>query len=255
MSAVGCATEWAVSAVDRATGARVAIPKFSRLAGDRRQRDISQLQVQVPRTAGCCAAVSGLSLWRHEIQAHRDGVLEWAGPLVDRRRTPTGDNVTLQAVDRLGWSRRRRLRTTRTLSGEPCRLLLRVLADSLGLDADPVELDHRLIDTHLVRELAWKAEDARFGWDMIRVLIDSVLDLTVVGTTLYGGLTTAGVEPLGRIRQRDLSNELEIVEDGWSVATNITARGEALGVWPPETAGIPVNRMIGLVDDDGLNFA
>lgn len=237
-----------MSAVDRATGTRIVIPRFSRLAGDRRQRDVSQLTVQVPRTSGCCAAVSALSLWRHDIEVHRDGELEWAGPLVGRRRTTTGDNVTLQAVDRLGWSRVRRLRTTRSLTGEPCHLLLRVLADSLGLDEDPVELVPRLIDTGLVRDLAWTSQDGRFGWDLIRVLADSVLDLTVVGTTLHAGLTTVGVEPVARIRQRDLSAELEIVEDGWATGTNVAARGETLGVWPPEVGGIPVNRTIGLVD-------
>ena len=249
MSAVvGCATDWSLVAVDRPTGQRIAIPKFSRLAGDRRQRDISQLTVQVPRTAGCCAAVSQLSLWRHDLQAYREGELVWAGPLTYRARTTSGDNITLEAVDRLGWSRVRRLRTTRTLTGEPCRLLLRVLADSLGVEADPIAFEHRLIDTGLTRDLAWAAEDARFAWDIIRVLADSVLDLTMVGTTLRAGTTTMGTTPRGTIHQRHLSQDLAIVEDGWRIATNVAARGELLGVWPPETAGPQVNRTIGLVD-------
>lgn len=247
-SPVGCSTDWAADIYDRITGLRVDTLPCNRLGGEYSPDRFSVASASYAKSrvgADCCAQMGVIRAWRHELALTREGVEVWRGPVTGVKETR--NNITVRAADRLAWTKVRRMRTNRTLTGDPATIIAAALFDAL-VAYDPVRITSALVPTGVTRTITWT--EHQLCWDVIKPLIDTAIDVAMIGTTLLGGATVAGTRITGDLDPDVLGIDVATDEDGWTVGTSIAAKGRAsTAVWPPETGGVPtVDGLYGLVD-------
>jgi hypothetical protein len=196
--------------------------------------------------AECCRVLGNVHTWQHELVVFRNGRRVWEGPVV--RVGYQGDSVTIDAADVLGWTRRRK-HTGRTATN------VKVL-DELNRDIaqafaphDPNVIAYKQVlnaGTGATVDRDVKAGSGYFAEDLDQ-LADQGANYTVNGRRIILWPDETSLGQVSRlIPELHLVADVEVIEDGMLLATEVTARNDdaVLGV---STQGPAVDPFYGLV--------
>lgn len=219
--------------------------KVGALSYGRVLSEVSEGVVSVPLTAKTRPMLNALATWGYCLVFFRDGERVWEGPI--RRLTHGRGSTVISAYDVLGWTGRRRVRTSRTGTYNAISEAAGALTSAFTPD-DPNVLAH--------------VTTVPGGGNVLReVAINSGMTLDDLGTLNGYGVqwTTVGrriilfpdTATLGRTPQLDLdkylAGELEVIEDGDLTTTAATARDDQ-GASITVDGGVAVDPLYGLLD-------
>lgn len=197
--------------------------------------DISVGQFVLPAGDDCCPPP--IHARADLVEFSRNGIVEWAG--YAQRPVATDGFLTLDAVDLLDGFKRRIIRTSIDVTAMDISTIADlVIADAN--DGDPIPVVPVFTPSGILADRLYPASEYRIAWDALKNdLLNIGLDMTMVGTLLYGGpLEARGLKPLV-IRDNMIEGRPATGEDGDVYANRIIAKG-ANGLVSVYPAGPPV---------------
>lgn len=214
---IGYGSRYTVRLLDRFTGQSVA-PSPMKVKFERQERGYGSWEA----TFGAVPALADVTYWRWEAHIMREGFTECIGPVSSIRLAD--DKVFLGGPDRLGWAQKRRLRTSRSLKGaDTATVAAIVLADALGLPADPIEfiVESALTGTEI--DYSWSADQ---GVLASRVLHDLWSTYKLPGGSAVRTYHVPTGDVVARLANAAFIGEVpEIDYDGAGYASQVFVRG------------------------------
>ncbi|WP_037956904.1 hypothetical protein [Streptomyces sulphureus] len=184
--------------------------------------DTSQATIVVQPEADCCASLRNVRSWRHKLLIFRDGQPVWEGPIVTVEWT-LGE-VTVQAVDVLGWlDRRVPHRDMEFTTVDLTQIAAALIRDAFAPD-DPGHEVQILGDTRIRGDRAYQHDVGQTG-DHLNDLAKTGLDYTAVGSRIIL-LPEDYTERVGALTDEDFPDGLVIAEDGAALATRWIIHGK-----------------------------
>jgi hypothetical protein len=191
--------------------------------------EISRASVTIP-AARCTPALDAIAPWGHSLVVYRGNRRVWEGPIT--RRGDTRDGLTLAAADVLGWLERRPIRSARRAGSTSVRAEIQgLIGQGFGTD-DPNVIAH--VQTPYAAEMGPGPTTARDVAPFTGYYADELANLvaaggryTVLGRSILiwhedGNL---GVLPT-LVPERHLVADVEVVQDGYELATEVVARND-----------------------------
>lgn len=187
----------------------------------------------------CCDLLGRIYPWLHTLVVFRDGVRVWEGPVT--KVTASGTAVAVDALDVVGWLRRRPVAAR--LVESPASILdeAETLLASAFEEHDPNVMSYVQVIPH--GETAYITRDvaaaSTYAADDLDDLVGSGLRYTAVGRSIIlwnHGWLLGTLEPL--YPSRDLVDNVTFARDGMAMATREVARNDSgeIGFWPPNPA-------------------
>jgi hypothetical protein len=234
---VGCETDWTVEFVDRVTGQVADVGMFASASGAWKLDTITQATVVIPKSDCCAPGMALVRPWRYTMTVKRAGQVVFQGPVTTRRERR--DSMTYTAADLLGWSRVRWMGGAGSFTGTSAEIVGYVLNRTLSNPDDPIQWQSRIEQTSDTRTVSWG--QTAVGWDVLRQVLDTSLDLYAVGDTIYS--VPANRDAPLELSEQHMSNDFESFENGWEFGTrSVAGSGDVVA-----TAG-GVDPYWGLVD-------
>jgi len=219
----------------------LAVPSVRGVTWGRVLGDVAQATVDVVVPASgrerddCCGQLGSVHTWAHTLVMFRDDERVWEGPVVRKEDTVRG--VSLTAWDVLGWTKKRRIRLTRSSGNPDLPLTSPVVTEAqislsraFGTD-DPNVLAY-------VQTMGTPAQtgrsidrdvqiDSGYYWDDLSSMLDAGLRLTTVGRRiiLAAQNVTIGQTAL-LLPDQHILGEVSVIEDGEMLATAASARDD-----------------------------
>lgn len=170
----------------------------------------------------CCAVLSRIKAWKHELAIYRDGDLSWVGPIGD----PSFETamVTVPARDLAQWFERRSLPTDRTYVDEDLGTIFgQYVTDALSRDTSP-NITALVALSGVTGDRTVAASAKRRAADELRELSRSGVDFTMVGRRLYAGGIEIGAPRLAPITT-DVADNPSITPRGLAAASEVSVVG------------------------------
>ncbi|MET7809732.1 hypothetical protein ABZT26_02595 [Streptomyces sp. NPDC005395] len=227
MPTLGCGTHSA-RIVDRDGATITDAHVLAKVEWTRVLDDTSSATVTIRPDGGCCRRLDRVRSWRHNLQIYRNDDFVWEGPII----LPdwSGDEVTIQAVDVLGWLDRRvpheSIAFTRRDLTEIAAWLIEdgFAPDDPGHDVQIIGRSRILGDREYVKDIEQTG-------DHLRRLAETGIDYTAVGRRILI-LPEDHCERVGRLTDADFPDGLTVSEDGTAIGTRwiIEGRDGVLGI-------------------------
>lgn len=233
MPKLGCGNNIA-AIVDRESGNMLtALDDITELQWERTLDTYSTASVTVGRNGRCCSRLDRVRSWRHELviwrELHGQRNEVWRGPII-RPRYRTHSTI-LEARDKWAWLDRRDVRRTLELSGDVTTVAHELIKEALRHpDGKPDET--RILDFLDIRpagvwgSFEYTTNQRSIGAEL-RNLANGPLNMAFLG----GRLVLFGPKPLARtamLQDKDILDEIEVLEDGLAAATRVTVVGEGV---------------------------
>lgn len=193
--------------------------------------DISTATFALPASGDCCP--EDIHARADLVEFQRNGEVAWAGYC--QRPVITDGYQTFEAIDLLDGYQRRIIHDTINVVGTDIVDIaeaVMVSADSI----DPIPVVRAFTPSGILADRLYPASDYRIAWDALQNdLLKVGLDLTMVGTLLYGGpLENRGLKPLV-IRDNMILGVPTKGEDGAAYANRIICKGAngLVSIYPP----------------------
>lgn len=193
--------------------------------------DISTATFALPADGDCCP--EDIHARADLVEFARNGEVAWAG--YAQRPVTTDGYQTIEAVDLLDGYQRRIIRETIDVQATD----ITDIAEAVMVSADttdPIPVVRVFTPSGILADRLYPASDYRMAWDALKNdLLNIGLDLTMVGTLLYGGpLEDRILKPLV-IRDNMILGVPTKGEDGATYANRIIAKGAngLVSIYPP----------------------
>ncbi len=199
----------------------------------RNDLSIGKVSIGVGQARECWRQLGGVHTWGHSLVISRDGRRVWEGPI---RRTPyvSDGTATIEAVDVLGWTKRRRVRAARKFS-EKNPVLKSVVAEAerslrlaFAID-DPNVLAHLLVLRHTTEAMITRAVEANTTYhydDLMTMCGQQGAHVTTVGRRI---IIWPERKLIGQTSEllpgRHLTAAIETSESGDDLCTVATSTG------------------------------
>lgn len=184
-----CARDYGVWITDASYRTTLKKVEWNAVSWERVLDDISAANATIPDTPynwRCLTDLGGLVPWEYGILIERDSELVWSGPITSIMRD--GDTLRVGASDVLS-----RFQKLPAIWGEPVEYegvdSAQILADIINIHSfSPANPWHLTapdfnVDAPLTREL--RASQEELAWSVIAEILDSAVDMYVIGNTLY----------------------------------------------------------------------
>lgn len=227
-----CDPRYEVKFYDR-NGSVIRSPeKISEISWGRRLDDISRSTLTyIISDETCCDLLGQLEPHAHEMGIYRSGILVWYGWLDDvyyRRGT-----VEVEAYDALQWGKQRIVRTDQSwIDTDQTDIFVDVWED--GISVDPINAELLTFPSGVTETRdALLGGMPRYVYDVVKEMMDSGLDVTVIGQRILVGLIPT-VKPI-QISLRDVAGDPAVVKKGSAYAGRIIvdANDVLQSVYPP----------------------
>jgi hypothetical protein len=210
-------------------------PNVTLLEWGRRLDDISRAKVVYGiADSSCCDQLGLLEPFVHQLAIKRNGRLAWYGWIL--RAEYGKDTVEIEAVDALLWLKKRILHEDITITADLAEIFLAIW---LNVNApDPINnITVTTNPTGVVETREALVRSFRFGWNIVKEMLDTGLDVTVFGKNILAG-TISNSRPI-ELKLSDIEGDPRVVKDGTHFANRVIfdANESVVGIYPP---GIPV---------------
>lgn len=229
---LGCTESCDVHITERGGGgAKVVVPHTS--VEWHRSLDVtSTATVRVDGADGeagseCCADLSEIDAWSHEVAIYRNHLRVWCGPIT---AIHYGTGIQIDALDLSAWLDHRRIHTRHDDEDrDACEVAADYIADALSVDESPnmaVRVDYPAeAITRLVKKLENKMCLPEIG-ELARTLID----WTVVERTFILSGAEIEVPPFVTLVDSHFADLADLDRDGTRVVTTQVMTGQGSGV-------------------------
>lgn len=177
--------------------------------------------------ASCSTAVGNLGTWRNSLAMYRDDKLTWFGPITNLLYAT--ETAVVSARDISAWLDVRVIHNDYTFTDELATDIVRILIEDALSVEDPCGLLGNIVvtGTSKVRLTGSVTAGDGYAGDIIRNLAASVLDFTVLGTSI---IISDKFEfgPFTRLTDEDFLVELQIEERGADAGTKWYVNGSAV---------------------------
>ena len=193
--------------------------------------DISTATFTLPADGDCCP--EDIHARADMVEFERNGEVAWAGYC--QRPVVTDGVQSLEAVDLLDGYQRRVIRDTINVTATDISDIAEAVMTSAD-DGDPIPVVRVFSPSGIIADRLYPASDYRIAWDALKNdLLNIGLDLTMVGTLLYGGpLEGRNLKPLV-LRDSMILGKPVKGEDGAAYANRIIVKGAngLVSIYPP----------------------
>lgn len=211
-------------------------PKVAELRWGRKLDDVSRASIDyIISGENCCDQLGALEPHAHRLGVFRHGIMVWHGWIDDVFYGV--DGVEIEAYDALQWGKQRKARTDFSFVNEDqTDIFVDVWND--GMDPDPIAAElltfpSGVTETRDVR----LAGMPRYVYDVVKEMMDSGLDVTVIGQKIIVGVIPT-TKPI-QLRLKDVQGDVKVVKKGSLYAGQITvdANEQLQAIYPPGPPG------------------
>lgn len=227
-----CDPEYEVIFRDRLNRRIPSPPKLAELRWGRKVDDVSHASFSyVVSDDNCCDSLGGLEPHAHSVEIRRGKEQVWYGWL-DEVDYGLG-TVDIQAYDALQWMKQRICRSDFAwVDADQATIFSEVWEDAMA--PDPVAAELMLFLTGVLETRSeTTGATPRLGWEVVRQMLDSGLDVTVIGQKILVGVIPTA-KPI-QLRLRDISGGVRVVKKGSQYAGRIIvdANETITAIYPP----------------------
>lgn len=216
-----CDVQYEVRYSIRGSAPSVSPATLANVEWGRRLDDISKAKIShVLSGPECCGDMRRLEPWADTVSVYEDGILVWHGWIT---AVEYGfSSVVVEAEDALVWARYRALSEPYNANADSAEHFLALWNSAMAPSPIPVNVLTYL--TGVVEQRKYEtASHRRALWFILKEMMDSSLDLTVLGNTIHAGVL-ALASPIN-LTSEDFTGDITIRKDGKLYANQVLAEG------------------------------
>lgn len=170
----------------------------------------------------CCEAFNSTEPWRDEVILYRDGVLDYAGPIITQ--SMTAESASITSNDLFYWMDQRFLDEDFFGSGDLADVFRRIFDVAYSKDDSPnIDISTRQCGVKGVRR--FDGEQLTRAADAMREIARTALDFTVVGRTILAGGVEVFLDTTPLLIHDDGVISAEVTRDGGIFASDVAVFG------------------------------
>lgn len=170
----------------------------------------------------CCEAFNSTEPWRDEVILYRDGVLDYAGPIVSQTINAEGGSIT--SNDLFYWMDQRFLDEDFFANGDLADVFRKIFETAYAKDESPnIEISTRQCGVRGFRR--FEGEKLTRAADALREIARTALDFTVIGRRILAGGVEVFMDSTPLLIHDDGVISAEVTRDGANFASDVAVFG------------------------------
>lgn len=226
-----CDPRYEIRFYDRSGNNILGPPKLASLNWGRKLDNISRAELKYVISAdNCCEELGGLEPHAHSLGIFRSGKMVWYGWVED---IDYGRNdVTIPAYDALQWLKQRVVHNDLSWVATDLMTIFKDIWED-AMAPDPINVELMLFLTGVQESRELKAADLSYSWAAVGEMLDTGLDVTVIGQKVLAGIIPT-TKPM-QLRLRDVQGDVSVVKKGSKYASRVIvdASASVQGIYPP----------------------
>jgi len=213
-----CDPTYSVTFYDRGGQVIPSPDRIATLSWGRMLDGVSRARVTYAITSeDCCANLGFLEAVVHECAIRRNDDLVWYGWL--QQPEYSRGAVEIPCVDALWWLNKRLIHKDISWTNTDLSDIFNDIWQDAIVDADNIRAFTTITQCGTKETRAVKVQDNRFAWSVVQEMLDTGLDITVVGQNVYGGIPFN--EAPRQIKLSDMQGDPTVMKDGEQFATRV----------------------------------